>query len=173
MAQLVARGMEKRTPAGPLSSPARGPNFELEFFVEDDGRPVIRDWLRGLSLTKKQVLGTAMRQVLQQLGIEVCGTDFGKQLGQGLFEFRLRTKQGDVQNVSGAKKLPPEEILMRVFCHAHGDGLVLLLSGYDKGEDPSAKRQKKEIENARARLRRWNVRQKKGLPASRHYGLCP
>ena len=100
---------------------ARLPNFELEFFVEDDGRPVVRDWLRSLSLTKKQVLGSAMSHVLQRLGVGVCGTEFGKQLGQGLFEFRLRQKPGDVQNLKGAKKLPPEEILMRVFCHAHGD----------------------------------------------------
>ena len=55
---------------------------------------------------------------------------------------------------------------MRVFCHAHGDRLVLLLGGYDKGEDASAKRQNKEIEEARARLRRWKARQKRGLPVS-------
>ena len=141
------------------------PRFQLEFFVEDDGNPVVRDWLRSLSLTKKQVLGSAMRQILQRLGIGVCGTEFGKQLGQGLFEFRLRQKPGDVRNSEGTKRLPPEEILLRVFCHAHGNCLVLLLGGYDKGEDPSAKRQNKEIEKARARLRRWKARQKKRLPA--------
>lgn len=126
---------------------------------------VVLDWLRNLSLTKKQVLGSAMREVLQQLGIGVCGTEFGKQLGHGLFEFRVRQMAGAVQNVKGAKKLPPERILMRVFCHAYGDHLVLLLGGYDKGEDPSAKRQNKEIENARTRLRGWKTRQKKGLAA--------
>lgn len=96
----------------------------------------------------------AMREVLQELGVGVCATEFGKQLKQGLFEFRLRQKAGEVR---GAKtvKLPPEELLLRVFCHAYGDQLVLLLGGYDKAEDPSKKRQGKEIEEARARLRRW------------------
>lgn len=139
------------------------PRFQLEFFVEDDGRPVVRDWLRSLSLTKKQVLGSAMRHVLQRLGVGVCGTEFGKQLGHGLFEFRLRQKPGDVQNTKGTKRLPPEEILMRVFCHAYGKRLILLLGGYDKSEDPSPKRQNKEIVEARARLLRWKSRQKKDL----------
>ena len=95
----VSRGKKHAPAARPLAptAPARRSNFEIEFFVEDDGRPVVRDWLRSLSLTKKQVLGSAMREVLQQLGIGVCGTEFGKHLGQGLFEFRLRQKRGDVQ----------------------------------------------------------------------------
>ena len=128
--------------------------FALVFFVEDDGKPLVRDWLRSLSLTKKQALGTAMREILQALGVGVCGTEFGKQLGKGLFEFRVRQKAGDVKT-----KLPPEDILLRVFCHAFGDHLVLLLGGYDKAEDTNKKRQTKEIEEARARLRRWKTRQ--------------
>ncbi|MFN0063746.1 MAG: hypothetical protein ACKVPX_14670 [Myxococcaceae bacterium] len=102
-----------------------------------------------------------MRWILQLLGIDVCGTEFGKQLGQGLFEFRLRQHVGDIR--AGVRRLPPEDILMRVFCHAHGNHVVLLLGGYDKGEDPSPKRQNKEIEEARTRLRRWKARQKRGL----------
>ena len=135
------------------------PKFTLEFFVDDDGKHLVRDWLRSLSLTKKQVLGQAMNAVLQELGIGVCDTQFGKQLGQGLFEFRLRQKVGEVGTGKGGKKLPPEEILLRVFCHAHGDHIVLLLGGYDKGEDPSEKRQNSEIEEARARLKRWKLQQ--------------
>lgn len=152
---------EKPEQATPTERPAeRSPKFELVFFVEDDGKPVVRDWLRSLSLTKKQALGTAMREVLQELGLDVCGTEFGKQLGKGLFEFRLRQKTGEVRGGKG-QKLPPEAILLRVFCHAYGDRVVLLLGGYDKGEDTSTKRQAKEIEEARARLRRWKARQKR------------
>jgi Phage derived protein Gp49-like (DUF891) len=71
------------------------------------------------------MLGTALREILQQQGISVCGSPFGKQLGGGLFEFRLRE----------------DDVLMRVFCHAHGSQIVLLLSGYDKGKDPGGRRQ--------------------------------
>ncbi|MGV3623649.1 MAG: hypothetical protein ACO1OB_22710 [Archangium sp.] len=132
--------------------------YELEFYEDDDGNPVVLDWLRSLSLTKKKVLGTAMRQVLQQFGVDVCRSEYGKQLGQGLFEFRVRQRPGDA-GTSRGKKLPPEDILLRVFCHAHGDKLVLLLGGYDKAEDVSKKRQSKEIAEARARLKRWKARQ--------------
>jgi putative component of toxin-antitoxin plasmid stabilization module len=137
----------------------RSLKFELVFFVEDDGKPVVRDWLRSLSLTKKQALGTAMREVLQELGAGVCATEFGKQLGKGVFEFRLRQKPGEVRSAKGST-LPPERILLRVFCHAFGRRLVLLLGGYDKSDDTSKKRQSKELEAARARLRRWQARRK-------------
>jgi hypothetical protein len=45
-----------------------------------------------------------------------------------------------------------ERILLRGFCHARGDRVVLLLGGYDKGADPSRRRQQREIETARRRL---------------------
>lgn len=137
----------------------RSPKFTLEFFIDDAGRQLVRDWVRGLSLTKRQVLGRAMNEVLQELGIDVCETAFGKQLGKGLFEFRLRQTVGEVGTGPHGEKLPPETILLRVFCHAYGDRIVLLLGGYDKGEDPSEKRQNKEIEEARSRLKQWRARQ--------------
>jgi hypothetical protein len=43
-------------------------------------------------------------------------------------------------------------VLLRVFCHAHGHRVILLLAGYDKGADPSRKRQQREIDVARRRL---------------------
>jgi putative component of toxin-antitoxin plasmid stabilization module len=91
------------------------------------------------------MLGTALREILQQQGISVCGSPFGKQLGGGLFEFRLRE----------------DDVLLRVFCHAHGSQIVLLLGGYDKGKDPGSRRQQREIAEARKRLAAW--RQTRGL----------
>jgi hypothetical protein len=150
----TSRAEEKEKDGGGESKSAakHSPKFTLEFFVDDDGKHLVRDWLRSLSLTKKQVLGQAMNAVLQELGIGVCDTQFGKQLGQGLFEFRLRQKVGEVGAGKGGKKLPPEEILLRVFCHAHGDHIVLLLGGYDKGEDPSKKRQTHRCASSRPLL---------------------
>ena len=80
-----------------------------------------------------------------------------KQLGEGLCEFRLRYNLAellhrfegrDPAQASGRS----EEVLLRVFFHAHGDR-VLLLHGYDKGTDPSTRRQQREIAEARRRLR--------------------
>ena len=45
-----------------------------------------------------------------------------------------------------------EEVLLRVYCHAYGDKIVLLLAGYDKRSSPSNKRENAEIALARRRL---------------------
>jgi len=53
------------------------------------------------------------------------------------------------------------KILLRVFCHAYGDRIVLLLGGYDKGERPSARHQQAQIELAKTRLKTWKARQRR------------
>lgn len=117
--------------------------YRIEFYEDEAGGKPALNWIRhDLGTHERRVLGTAMREILQQQGISVCGTPFGRQLGAGLFEFRLREA----------------ELLLRVFCHAHGDRVVLLLHGYDKGADPSEKRQSREIAEARRRLTRWRQR---------------
>jgi hypothetical protein len=129
--------------------------YEIEFYEDEHGDAPVRRWLREeLTLPKRQALGYAMQMVLQELGVAVCGTEYGKQLAGGLFEFRLRS---DLRN----RVRPGEEaghFLFRVFCHAHGDRLILLLAAYDKGEDPSRRRQNAEIALARSRLRDWQRR---------------
>jgi hypothetical protein len=57
-------------------------------------------------------------------------------------------------------KASHRDILLRVFCHAHGRKVVLLLAAYDKGREPSAKRQNTEIKRAKQRLVRWNAVQR-------------
>jgi len=52
------------------------------------------------------------------------------------------------------------DILLRVFCHAHGKKVVLLLAAYDKGREPSAKRQNTETKRAKQRLARWKADQR-------------
>jgi Gp49-like protein DUF891 len=123
--------------------------YTLEFYEDERGdKPVLR-WIReDLSRTQRATLGQAMREVLQEEGVGVCGTEFGRQLGKGLFEFRLR------RSVEEAG----EKILVRVFCHAYGNRVVLLLGGYDKGADPSPRRQDEEITIARSRLADWRRR---------------
>ena len=43
-------------------------------------------------------------------------------------------------------------MLLRVFFHAYGERVVLLLGGYNKGKAPSERRQQREIATARKRL---------------------
>jgi len=126
--------------------------YEIEFYEDERGdRPVLR-WIRE-ELTREQrtALGRAMRDVLQEQGIGVCGTEFGRQLGNGLFEFRLR------RSATGSRAT---RMLLRVFCHAYGNRVVLLVGGYDKGADPSPRRQDDEIAVARGRLADWRRRRR-------------
>ena len=130
--------------------------YELEFYEDENGdQPVLR-WLReALTPTQRRAIGVAMREILQAEGLGVCRTAYGKQLGGGLFEFRLRHDAAEILRSLGKParaERTSERILLRVFCHAYGDRIVLLLGGYDKGADPSSKRQQKEIAVARKRL---------------------
>jgi hypothetical protein len=125
--------------------------YELEFYEDERGdKPVLR-WIREeLTRTQRSAVGQAMREVLQEKGVGVCGTEFGRQLGKGLFEFRLRR----------SVEATGERLLLRVFCHAYGNRIVLLLGGYDKGADPSPRRQDEEIAVARSRLVEWRRRRR-------------
>jgi len=137
--------------------------FRLEFYEDEHGEsPVVR-WLReDLSPTQRRAIGVAMTEILQAEGIGVCRTGHGKQLGDGLFEFRLRHDAAEILRSVGKDPRPEpgdERILLRVFCHAHGDRIVLLLGGYDKGADPTRRRQQREIAEAHRRLADFRRRQ--------------
>ena len=136
--------------------------FRLEFFADEHGvSPVLR-WLREeLTPTQRRAIGVALSEILQAEGVGVCRSGYGKQLGDGLFEFRLRHDAAEILQSLGKHARPEpggERILLRVFCHAYGDRIVLLLGGYDKGTDPSSKRQQREIAVARRRLRDFQRR---------------
>src|SRR4051812_19077206 len=123
---------------------------KLDWYRTEGGDAPVHRWLtEELSEEACELIGAAMLEILQAEGSNVCGTRFGRQLGDGVFEFRLdgdpqawidqaRAKRGTLpagRGVSGAK------VQYRVFCHAHGDRIILLLGAYDKGQDVSAKRQ--------------------------------
>ncbi len=136
--------------------------YQLDFFEDDDGgKPCLR-WIKDdLAATKRRALGAAMEQYLQEQGVGVCDDKaWGKQLGRGLFEFRLMRKRRYQVKQKGRKVEKVERISLRVFCHAYGEKRILALHGYDKGEDPKGRRQQREIELARQRLRQWQARER-------------
>lgn len=109
------------------------------------------------------VLQAAIDHVLKFYGIDICRNEWGKNLGGGLYEFRVRRSLGAILGEFGppgaADELSPRERarrpLLRVFCTFHGERIVLLLGGYNKRTDPSPKRQNKEIRKARKFLDIW------------------
>lgn len=130
--------------------------YRLEFYADTDGSEPVLRWMREeLSAMQRRAIGVALREILEVEGIGVCRSGYGKQLGDGLFEFRLRHDAAEILRSAGktAREEPGRErILLRVFCHAHGERVVLLLGGYDKAADPSKRRQQREIAEARRRL---------------------
>ena len=140
------------------------PRYTLEFYEDEHGHEPVLEWLRRLALRKRRAIGVAMFEILQHEGPHVVGTNFGKGLGGGIFEFRLDQDAAQVLARKGKRARPEASetamILLRVFCHAHGDRIVLLLGGYDKGVRPSKSHQQEQIELARTRLKDWKTRQR-------------
>jgi hypothetical protein len=142
------------------------PEWKLEFY-EENGREPVLDFLRGLGQIKEQALAAALSNVLAYEGIGVCGSSWGKwvQGTPGIFEFRIRHDAAAILRQRGLP-VPNElkgrggEVLLRVLCHAYGTKIILLLAGYDKGKEPSSKRQRSEIKRARQRLAHWKSRQR-------------
>jgi hypothetical protein len=147
--------------------------YEIEFFEHPrTGKTPVIDWMEGeLEQPKQSALLAALERVLAKQGLDVCGSEWGKQLGKGLAEFRIRHSADEIEHMfeleraansegqRGGKK-EPEKIVLRVFFHAYGDKIILLLSGYDKGENPGERRQQKEIAKAREYLKLWQAAQK-------------
>jgi hypothetical protein len=139
------------------------PPYTLEFYEDESGEQPARRWMKeSLTPTQRRAIGVALHEILAYEGTSVCSTEFGKPLGDGLFEFRLRhdaeeilPRKGRLKKIIDRARGKSERILLRVFFHPHGDKLILLLGGYDKGRHPSSKRQETEIATARQRLEQW------------------
>lgn len=137
--------------------------YTLVFYKDENGdEPALR-WLREeLGSTQKRAIGVAMHEILCHEGVDVCQGEFGKALGDGLYEFRLRydsaeilARKGRVRRVTDRLRGKSERILLRVFFHPHGDKLILLLGGFDKSRFPGKRHQDRAIATARQRLERW------------------
>ncbi len=134
--------------------------WTVEFFEDDQGRQPAREWLQSLDSAKRAAAIAAIEVFLTDLGLDVCETEHGKHLGQGLFKFRVRHDETVIRGKTREEgKGKRGEVLLRIFCHAHGEKIVLLLGGYDKGTAPSKRRQDREIDAARGRLRSFKLQQ--------------
>ena len=125
--------------------------FSIEFFETPHGeKPVLR-WVREqLTVRQRRAFGCAVYRLLQKYGVGVCDTEFWRPLGGGLCEFRLRL----------SARTDGDAALLRVFCHATGDRVILLLGAYDKVRDSSKRRQAREIDVARSRLAQYLARRR-------------
>lgn len=150
----------------PVPAPAERPTrWTTEYYEDAHGRSPFARWFADqLSSYEQAVLAAAVEQVLEVVGIDICQSEWGKALGQGLFEFRVRQSLHAVRTfgmIDPPAATPGEDqtVLLRVFVTFHGAKVVLLLHGYNKGKDPSPRRQNAEITKARRLLRDWHRQQ--------------
>lgn len=133
--------------------------WSIEVF---DGGNFARFYKR-LDEAERAVTDAAIEHVLASLGIEICATEWGKSLGKGLYELRIRRDLGTILQEYGPPDLGDEipqgwrkkRVLIRVYCTFYGRKVVLLLGGYNKLRNPSRKQEQKEIRAARAALDAW------------------
>jgi hypothetical protein len=100
--------------------------FTIEFFEDDDGRSPVEEWMDSdLTDLELAALVFGLEHVLSRHGVDVYQTEWGKQLGEGLFEFRIRHTSAEIEHMftgasSGRQAGKREKVLLRVFCHAYG-----------------------------------------------------
>ena len=140
--------------------------WSAEFYEDSHGRMPVKRWMDKLPNVQAAAMGVAVERILQPRGLDLVGTPWLRPLGDGLFEFRVRHSAEEIQAMYSAAgergRAPHHAVLLRMFVHFHGDKIVLLLNGYDKGRDDSRARQQREIREARKRLGDWRTRQKAG-----------
>ena len=138
--------------------------FTIEYYCTSAGAEPVRRWIdHDLSNEQRRAVMAALKYLLAARGVEVCASEYGCHLGGGLVELRIR--HGEREILRRADKPSPSRgrhggILLRVFCHATAGRVVVLLGGYDKGRDPSRRRQAREIALARRRLRDYQRRRR-------------
>jgi len=136
--------------------------FTLEYFRASNGDEPVRRWIdHDLTRTQCRAVMAALRHLLAVEGVGIRASEYGRHLGQGLFELRIRHDEQTTLRKAGLADVTETTrgaVLLRIFCHATGDRVVLLLGGYDKGRDPSSRRQAREIAVARRRLAEYRGR---------------
>lgn len=143
--------------------------WTTEFYEDDAGRRPVELWMNSLTVAEFAALRAAIVRVLEVRGIELGSTPWLKALGDGLFEFRIRHDAATIETLYASARASQHstsqptqrKILLRLFIHFHGDKVVLLLHGYDKGGNDSPRQQNKEIHEARKRLKHWKITETK------------
>ncbi len=149
------------------------PIWTSEVFVSDDGVELFTAFLDDLSDAAFAAVDAAIQRILLVRGIGLAGSEWLKPVGGGLHEFRVRHSAEEIAHMFGGEPSstsPTEPVLLRVFVHFHGHKVILLLSGYDKGDDPSRRRQQRAIADARQALRAWAGQQERKRARERRGG---
>lgn len=140
----------------------------MSLYSSDYLDPEFGRWFnQELNQYEQSVLLAAIERILEVQGPDICSSEFGKNLKDGLYEFRVRQSLNAILNFgktpddSDFQQGGDQTVLLRVFVHFHGAKIILLLHGLNKGNGDSEKRQQKEIGRARKLLTAWKLEQRR------------
>lgn len=112
--------------------------------------------VKSLTPAKQRTLETSIDKILLVHGFELVDGDLVKNLGGGLYEFRVGPTTTRMMNKAGLEsKIPHQKIVIRVFVSFEADRMIVLLGSYDKGANDSKSKQQSEIAKARQILKAW------------------
>ena len=147
-------------------------SWTLTYLELSDGTSPYETFLKRLNPYQRVVVTTALESILAVEGIAVCRTEWGKSLGGGLYEFRIRRSLRAIADYAGLPVPPVQDaarpVLIRVFFTVHAGRVIVLLGGFDKQRRSSASWQDKQIRRARALLKESRME-----PRSRPPGKPP
>lgn len=152
----------------------------VELYEDEAGTEPVRDWLEDLSGAARAAAIAAVEEILTPRGTQVCATEWGKNLREGLYELRIRHTADEITRMFGHDDQAEDDgsqgsqgaqdedrggrnlkVLLRICFATDGRKIILLLAGYDKGRFGGGKREQKTIAAARRRLADHRERQKR------------
>lgn len=134
--QSGARASLARAPGVPTVAGMGGP-WRIEYYVDECGRAPFRRWVNSLPPGQAGVVLEVVVDQLAVRGPNVCLDHWGRNLGGGLYECRIRR----------------QHLILRVFFCTDRGRVIVLLGGFDKGQQP--KRQSAAITVARRHLAQY------------------
>lgn len=131
----------------------------VEYYVNGSGEAIGAGWLDDLDEACFAAWVAFVDVLLVPYGKDIPYRNWVKALGDGLFELRIDQPERSLRSIftsaNRAEAAPKAAILLRAFCTFSGRKVVIVLGGYDKGADPTKKRQQREINRARRALKAW------------------
>jgi hypothetical protein len=142
-----------------------GGEWTVEYYVSSSGEQIGAGWLEELDEAHFAAWVAFVEVLLVAFGKDIPYRNWVKALGDGLFELRVDQPERSLRSIFGTagetEATPNTPILLRAFCTFAGQRIVIVFGGYDKGADPSKKRQQREIKAARRALEAWKREQPK------------
>ncbi len=113
-------------------------------------------FVKSLTPIKQRTLEASIDKILLIHGLELVDGDLIKNLGGGLYEFRVGPTTTRMMNRAGNSDMDThQKIALRVFLSFEGNRLIVILGSYDKGANDSKSRQQSAIAQSRRLLKAW------------------